>query len=69
MHVLTHDKLIRIDELKSIVNISERTIYRMIESNNFPNSVNLKSKINLWRYSEVMEWISSLESQKSEQTI
>lgn len=64
---MTHDKLIRIKELKSIVNISQSTLYRMIENNRFPKPVKVTNKINLWRYSTVMEWISNLESQTLEQ--
>ncbi|WP_299906796.1 AlpA family phage regulatory protein [uncultured Paracoccus sp.] len=49
--------MIRIDEVMRITSMSRPTIYRMMQSNGFPQQRRLSHKVAVWLESEVMRWI------------
>ena len=57
------DRILRIAEVLVLTGLSRATLYRLIESGDFPQPVRLggrKSRGVGWRLSEVQEWIRNL---------
>jgi prophage regulatory protein len=58
---------IRRDELRTIVPLSDSTIYEMEKAGTFPRRFNLTARCVVWDYDEVHAWLQSKkEAQKPE---
>ncbi len=55
------DRIIRIPELVHLVGYSRPSIYRLMDSDEFPSAVKLGPQAVGWRMSEIQEWIASRE--------
>jgi prophage regulatory protein len=51
-------------ELKEILGLGTRTIYRMISDNKFPKPIKLTERTVAWRMSTINEWVESRENKK-----
>ena len=57
------DRILRIAEVLVITGLSKATLYRLVDSGDFPQKVRLggpESRAVGWRLSEVQEWIRNL---------
>ncbi|RIH70471.1 hypothetical protein BJG01_09870 [Vibrio splendidus] len=52
-------KLIAIKELTETIDVSRATIYRMMDTGEFPLSIKLSSNRVAWYEHEIMEWINT----------
>jgi prophage regulatory protein len=52
--------MLRIATVTAITGLSKRTIYRMMASGEFPQSVHLSPRCTAWRQSDVAEWLTGL---------
>lgn len=50
-------RTIRRDELRTIVPLSDSTIYEMEKKGSFPNRFNLTARCVVWDYDEVQAWL------------
>ena len=63
---MTQSRLIRLPEVLEMVGFSQRTLYRKVEKRQFPQPITLswdaigRPRIVVWRYQDVLSWISSL---------
>ena len=57
--VIRKDRLIRLKEVLTMVNISRSTLYRLIRSGAFPEPVRLGERVVAWWESEVRAWMAS----------
>ena len=55
----TFPRLLRIDHVKDLTKMSKSTIYRKINSGEFPSPVDLGGKSKRWREDELIEWLES----------
>ena len=51
------DRIINIEEVRKLVNLSRSTIWRKEQTGEFPRRVSLTSSRVGWRYQEVIDWI------------
>ena len=51
------DRIVRLNELVTIVGLSRSTIYRLIQENKFPKQIHLSERTMGWRLSIINEWI------------
>lgn len=56
------DRIIRMNELTSIVGLSRSTIYRLIQEGKFPKQIRLSIRTAGWRLSVINEWINQKET-------
>tara|TARA_R110001592_G_scaffold363248_4_gene682159 strand:- start:7923 stop:8120 length:198 start_codon:yes stop_codon:yes gene_type:complete len=62
---MTHpeiDRLVGMRDLPEITGYSRRSIYRLLERDEFPQPIRINSRCNRWRLSAVMQWIDDLEN-------
>jgi prophage regulatory protein len=52
--------MLRIATVTAITGLSKRTIYRMMASGEFPQSVHLSARCTAWRQGDVADWLTSL---------
>ena len=57
------DRILRVDEVLAQTGLSKATLYRLVDSGDFPQPVRLggpERRAVGWRLSEVQEWIRNL---------
>jgi prophage regulatory protein len=52
------ERLVRIDEVKTLTGLSTTSLYRKIGSNEFPRPVRLSAVARAWPLSEIQNWIA-----------
>lgn len=57
------DRLLRLRDVKELTGLGSSTIYRYIQSGNFPAPLKIGGFASRWKLSEVQEWISALAKQ------
>jgi prophage regulatory protein len=50
-------RLLREDEVLTLIGISRSTLYRWITAGRFPPPIHLSSRIRVWREDVIREWI------------
>jgi prophage regulatory protein len=55
---MTNERLLRIDEVSSLVGLKRSAIYARVSANTFPKPVPLGQRCNVWPESAVRGWIS-----------
>ena len=55
---LSHDRILRMSELPSIVGIQRTHIYELIRRNEFPRGVKLGERARGWRERDINAWIA-----------
>ena len=53
------DRLLRRREVEEITGLSRSTIYRMLKTGQFPQSVRIRSRSVRWKLSDINEWMDS----------
>jgi prophage regulatory protein len=57
----TRKRLLKIAEVVSLVGVSRATVYRLIDSGEFPKPVQLSARRVAWVSAEVEDWMRKLE--------
>lgn len=52
------DRLIKVDEVCSLLSVSKPTVYRMIRKSGFPAGIVLSEKATRWSRKAVLSWIA-----------
>jgi prophage regulatory protein len=55
----SQDRLIRRDELREIVPVSDPTLWRWERDGKFPKRINLARNLVAWRLSDVNSWLAA----------
>ena len=55
----TNDKLLRIDDVREKTTLAKSTIWLKMAQGQFPKPFKLSPAINVWRESEINEWVES----------
>lgn len=58
------DRFLRLREVKEIAALSRATIYRMMKTGQFPQSVRVGSRAVRWRLSDINAWMDSRTSMR-----
>ena len=53
-------QLLKVNEVVKITNFSRSTIYDWVSKGKFPRPINLSPVTNVWRKSDIFEWIENL---------
>lgn len=56
---IPNDRLIRRDELRQIVPVSDPTLWRWERDGKFPKRVTLARNLVAWRWSDIQTWIAA----------
>ena len=51
--------IIKLPEVLALTKISKSTLYRFMESGDFPRPIRLGKRARAWRKEEILEWIDS----------
>lgn len=51
------DKILRLKEVKDLTSLSKTTIYRLMNSGQFPNNIKIGMKAKGWRESDLEKWL------------
>lgn len=63
------DRLIQLDEVKSMTSLSRSTIYQKMSMGDFPESVSLSNRCTRWSQNELQEWVEKMKSNRSKNRI
>jgi prophage regulatory protein len=55
----TSPKLLRIDEVLSIVGMKKGSLYRLARLGTFPSAIKLSARSSAWVEAEVLVWVTS----------
>jgi prophage regulatory protein len=50
-------KYMRLKEVVKLTGISRSTIYNYVKTHNFPKPLKIDSRISVWQFDDVMEWM------------
>ena len=58
-HGNTPDTLIRLPQVLKRTGLSRTTLYRLVQSGDFPRPVKISPRASAWRSLEITEWIAT----------
>ncbi len=64
-HVAVFDRLLRIEEVASLLGIAKSTVYKNMRLGLFPKPINLTERTSVWRLSTEEDWVRSKEQSPS----
>ncbi|WP_273524574.1 helix-turn-helix transcriptional regulator [Rhodosalinus sediminis] len=60
MSDVEEDRLLRIKQVTAVTGLSRASIYEKVRRGEFPAPVKIGKRAVAWRFSKIIEWISSL---------
>ena len=65
---ISHTRIVRLEEVKSLTGLSRSTIYEMMKTKNFPQAAKLGKHSVGWIESEVHEWVKHVIAARDQNT-
>lgn len=66
MLATTYPRFLRLKDVTAITGLARSTIYKLIANNQFPPQTRLAARSVAWLDSEILDWVQSRLSQRSE---